>query len=133
MIQISLAASIPILAVLLILELSIHRTRASSHMQNARSVDGWHHDTGDLHAWRRDLARRHVEVAGLSASGSKRKRRRRTDKAKDQDMVNRIIDHAKTAWPLWWGSSEHAKSPFDFVAPPLVGQKRRVLFLTGAS
>ena len=45
----------------------------------------------------------------------------------------KILDHAKTAWPVWWGSSDHAKSPFDFVPAPLEGGQRRILFLTGMS
>lgn len=37
-------------------------------------------------------------------------------------------------WPEWWGGSdEFGKSPYDYTPPLLVGEKKRVLFLTSES
>lgn len=34
-------------------------------------------------------------------------------------------------WPEWWGGSDKVgKSPYDYAPPPVVGAKKRVLFLT---
>jgi hypothetical protein len=37
-------------------------------------------------------------------------------------------------WPEWWGSSDEAgASPYDYAPPTIVGEKKRVLFLTSES
>jgi hypothetical protein len=44
----------------------------------------------------------------------------------------RLLDDVKGFWPDWWGSQTlHGVSPWDYTPGRLLGQKKRVLFLTG--
>jgi hypothetical protein len=120
LVQLALAASIPILALLLLLELGEHRIQAAIWTARIHAQDQWADGLGDLATWRNALSRRRRALT----------RRRRDGRGSDGVEERRIEEDALNAWPKWWGSSDDMKSPFDFV-PSVVGSPRRVLFLTG--
>jgi hypothetical protein len=65
----------------------------------------------DLQSWRSRMATRQEEGSELARRA--------------------VVGEGEDAWPVWWGSSDATgPSPFDHAPPPLVGAKKRVLFLT---
>jgi hypothetical protein len=136
-VQITLALSIPLLALLLATEIHIHRairelsasdfgTKYRQHVDiDARAVD-----LGEL---RREYEkkRRKEALRARIPDGAKGKRSLEGPvwgPADEEQLQVEVEDH----WPEWWGNVDVVgPSPYDFA--PAGGGKKRVLFLTGGS
>jgi hypothetical protein len=141
--QLVLALSIPLLALLLANEWRIHETIAAlpAHHRAARR---WEH--ADVDARALDLARlrrsfgtnRRKEVVAERTPQHHQSRSKRSETqlaelelgwgpADEQALQAAVSDH----WPDWWGDADIVgPSPFDH-RPSETEDKRRILFLTG--
>jgi hypothetical protein len=140
-IQLVLALSIPLLGLLLANELRIgaDRLKLYANVTTASRTHDWegldtHTPPCEITELRRgyEKKRRRELVdaqaqAGSFLAGLGAGWRNWMDPTLDEGGESEVVDW----WPEWWGGSDEVgASPYDYTPPPVVGEKKRVLFLT---
>jgi hypothetical protein len=132
-IHILLALSIPILGLLLISEIHIHRLRSTStHVTNILPSTSFNLQT--LRIQYEKKRRREIQLERPSTGLLSRLSRKSADErlSWDVDVGRRVKEEVLDVWPVWWGQKDLVGvSPWDHIPEPMIGNRRRVLFLTG--
>jgi hypothetical protein len=144
LIQLILALSIPLFGLLLANELRIgsDRLRLYANVTPASRTHDWegldtHTPSCEILELRRGYEkkrRRELKDAEAQAGSFLTGLRRGWKNWMDPTLEEQYENEVEDWWPEWWGGSDEVgKSPYDYSPAPVVGEKKRVLFLTSES